>query len=156
MISALLFAAACTGIKNPPLCRDLLDIYDRHQLSHAKNAKPAEAKKIDDTNLARVKAIINQFGWPGNSLVGEKASAAAWTIIQNADLATQKLYIEEMTAAAEVKQLSPALLAATVDRIAIREGRGQVYGTDEKAPIDDPEHVDDRRAKMGLPPLKKD
>ena len=167
MILALLFAAAtstaatttpvqpCAGVKNPPLCRDLLDIYDRHQQALAKTTKPADAKKIDASNLARTKAIINQFGWPGKSLAGEKGSQAAWTIIQNADLATQKLFIDVMQEAADRKELSPALLAATIDRIAVREGRAQTYGTEPNAPIDDEEHVDDRRASVGLPPLKK-
>jgi hypothetical protein len=159
ILPVILLAAAtaqpCAGVKNPPLCRDLIDIYDRHELARAKTTKPAEAKKIDAANLARMKAILNQFGWPGKSLAGEKGSQAAWTIIQNADLATQKVFLETMQAAADVKELSPALLAATIDRIAVREGRPQTYGTEPNAPIEDEANVDERRAAVGLPPLKK-
>lgn len=170
MIVPLLFAAAtavaashppCAGVKNPPLCRDLLEVYDRDQAARVKGVKPQDAQKIDSANLARVKSILNQFGWPGKSLVGEKASGAAWSIIQHADLATQKLYIDAMTKAAEEGQLSPTLLATTVDRMAVREGKRQIYGTQFKEsngelvpePIDDEAHVDERRAKVGLPPL---
>lgn len=164
MIATLILAAAaatataksgpCDGVKNPPLCRELLDVYDRDQMAHAKSTKPKQAEKIEASDLARVQAIINSFGWPGKSLVGEKASAVAWTVIQHADLATQKLWLDTMTKAVEAKELSPALLARTIDLIAVREGRPQTYGTQPNAPIDDEEHVDDRRAKVGLPPLR--
>src|SRR5690349_16367802 len=86
MISALLLAAAvsvpprpadpCTNIKNPPLCRDLIEMYDRDQAVRQKwiadPKKPAlirEMESVDKANLARVKAILNQFGWPGKNLV---------------------------------------------------------------------------------------
>ena len=168
MIVPILFAAAiaatpppCAGVKNPPLCRDLLEIYDRDQAARAKGVKPLDAQKIEAADLARVKAILNQFGWPGKLLVGEKASSATWSIIGHADLATQKLYLDAMTKAAADGQLAPSLLATTVDRIAVREGRPQMYGTQFKEvngewvpePIDDEAHVDDRRAKVELLPL---
>ena len=162
MIASLLLAAAvsttpkpCTNVKNPPLCRELLDIYDRHELARAKTTKAAEAKKIDAANLARLEAILNSFGWPGRNLVGDRASAAAWSVRHNADLATQKTYFDTMKAAADAKELSPRLIAATMDRMAVRQGQPQTYGTEPNAPIDDEEHVDDRRAKVGLPALKK-
>ena len=162
MIATLVFAAAvtaatpCAGVKNPPLCQDLLDIYSRDQAARGKDVKPAAAKKIDASNIARVQAILNQFGWPGKSLVGEKASAGAWTVLEHADLATQKLYVDLMANAVEAKEFSPALYAKAVDRIALREGKAQVYGTEKDKPIDDEDHVNERRAKIGLEPLKKE
>lgn len=174
MLIALLLAAAtatanpCTNIKNPPLCRDLIEIYDRDQavrqkwIADPKNAKLIkEMAKTDAANLGRVKSILNLFGWPGKTLVGERASAAAWTVVHHADLATQKMYIDVMAKAADVGELRPALFAQSIDRIAIREGRKQTYGTQFHEaggamipdPIDDEEHVDERRAKVGLPSL---
>lgn len=158
---ALLFAAAvaaappCAGVKNPPLCRDLMEIGERHAAARAKNVKEKDAQKIDAANLARVQAIVNQFEWPGKSLVGEQASAAAWTIVDHASLATTKKYLPAMQKAADDGQLSRALLAATIDRIAVREGRPQTYGTQPGAPIEDAAGVNDRRAGMGLPPLQQ-
>lgn len=162
MLATLVLAAAvatanpCAGVKNPPLCHDLLDIYTRDQAARVKNVKPKDARKIDTANLRRVQAIINQFGWPGRSLVGERASGAAWSVIEHADIDTQKMYIDMMTQAAEAKEFSPTLVATAVDRIAIHDGKAQVYGTDKNAPIDDADHVNDRRAKIGLPPLQKE
>ncbi|MFZ4516527.1 MAG: DUF6624 domain-containing protein, partial [Acidimicrobiia bacterium] len=59
---------------------------------------------------------------------------------------------------------APALHAAALeDRIRMREGRAQRYGTqvvptaDNRSltpwPIEDPEHVEGRRAALGLEPL---
>jgi hypothetical protein len=81
--------------------------------------------------------------------------------VQHADLATQKKYIDRMTAAADAGEIEWALVATTVDRIQVREGKPQTYGTQfhtvdgELVPetIGDAEHVDERRAKVGLPPL---
>lgn len=175
MISALLFAAAvaaapnpCAGAKNPPLCRDLLEMYNRDQavrkswIADPKNPKLIrEMETVDKSNIGRVKAILNQFGWPGKNLVGEKASAATWTVVHHADIATQKLYLDLMTQAADAGELRWALVAQTIDRIAVREGRKQTYGTQFHDaggvmipdPIEDEANVDERRAKVGLPPL---
>ena len=89
------------------------------------------------------------------------SSGASWTIIQHADLETQKKYLDVMTRAVESGELEGALLATTVDRIRIREGQPQLYGTQFREvngemvpePIEDEAHVDERRAKVGLQPL---
>ena len=118
-------------------------------------------KQVDRENLARVDAIIAANGWPGRSLVGEKASGGAWTVIQHADLETQKKYLPLITKAADAGETSWALLATTIDRIQVREGKPQTYGTQfhevngelVPQPIEDEAHVDDRRKKVGLGPL---
>ena len=178
MITALIFAAAvtlpaktpdpCANVKNPPLCRDLIEIYNRDQDVRkrwiADPLKPAlirELETVDKANIGRVKAILNQFGWPGKHLVGERASAGAWMIVHHADVATQKLYLDLMMKAADEGELRWALVAQTIDRIAVREGRRQTYGTQFREagglmipdPIEDEANVDARRAKVGLPPL---
>src|SRR3989338_703283 len=40
---------------------------------------------VDMKNTEKLKKIINKYGWPGKSLVGEKAADAAWLIAQHAD-----------------------------------------------------------------------
>ncbi len=41
---------------------------------------------IDIRNTARMKEIIDRFGWPTSKMVGDEASQAAWLIVQHADL----------------------------------------------------------------------
>ena len=54
--------------------------------------------------------------------------------------------------------VEPADIAYLEDRLLIMEGKPQIYGTQfrtidgvsEPFPIEDPEHVDERRASVGL------
>ena len=40
---------------------------------------------MDTDNTAWLKAVVQEHGWPGRSLVGEDAANAAWLLIQHAD-----------------------------------------------------------------------
>ena len=74
---------------------------------------------------------------------------------------TQKKYLEDMKKAADLGDIPWSLLATLIDRIETRDGKKQTYGTQfhqvngewVPLPIEDPEHVDERRHKVGLPPL---
>jgi hypothetical protein len=161
-------AVACADVKDRALCVELLGLLDADQiaryasLEHPEGADEApEVKAVDRKNQARIHEIVDKYGWPGKSLVGVKAGGAAWTLVQHADLATQERYIDRMTAAADAGEIEWALVATTIDRIQVRRGKPQTYGTQfhtvdgelKPQPIADEEHVDERRAKVGLPPL---
>ncbi len=120
-------------------------------------------QELDDSRLLRMKEIITKFGWPGRSLVGTEAAAAAWLIVTHAvrDVTFQRLALEAM------KKLPPcevenSHLADLTDRVLIGEGKKQLYGTmlDVKEdgkfapkPVEDEANVDKRRAALGLQPL---
>jgi hypothetical protein len=124
-------------------------------------------EEVHRRNAARLKQIIAEHGWPGRSLVGEDAARAAWFVVQHSigDPEFQRSSLEllkQAHARGEMSAIGPAKLE---DRIRMFEGRGQLYGTQwdwnesgELAPceIDDPEHVDERRASVGLDPLAED
>ena len=40
---------------------------------------------IDDKNRTRLKEIVDQYGWPGKSMVGKDGAQAAWLLAQHAD-----------------------------------------------------------------------
>ena len=67
-----------------------------------------------------------------------------------------------MREAVKNKQAIAGNLALLEDRVALREGRKQIYGSQlitdstnktKLQPIEDPDHVDERRAAVGLGPL---
>jgi hypothetical protein len=89
----------------------------------------AEASALAQRNQARVIEIIERYGWPGNSLVGAKASGAAWTLLQHSSLDVLKRYLPVMEAAVAAGELDHGLLATTIDRVRVNEGQPQVYGT---------------------------
>jgi hypothetical protein len=122
-----------------------------------------EIDATDSANLAHVEAILARYGWLGPEQVGAKASAALFFVIQHADLPSQRKYLPMIREAAKTGRAQPSALALLEDRVALREGRLQTYGSQigfsEETnshyvlPMADPDKVDERRAAVGLPPL---
>src|SRR5262245_16811487 len=54
----------------------------------ARTASPfdvADCMRIDEANTARMKEIVEKYGWPGKSIVGADGAFAAWLLVQHAD-----------------------------------------------------------------------
>jgi len=117
-------------------------------------------KAIDVKNTARMKEIIAQEGWPTKTLVGERASKAAWLLVQHADLdpAFQKQCLPLLEKTVAAGEGSAKDLAYLTDRVLVAEGKPQRYGTQfhnvegklVPRPIEDEANVDARRAAVGL------
>ncbi len=118
---------------------------------------------IDSINTIKVLNILDTRGWVGSDVVGTKGNQALFLVLQHADIATQKKYVPLMREAAENKDASYASLALLEDRIEIREGLHQIYGSQISRhpitnefyvlPLIDPDNVDTRRATRNLGPL---
>jgi hypothetical protein len=108
---------------------------------------------IDRSNQAQLDVIVRQYGWPTIRLVGAEAAAGAFEIVQHAGLDYQKKYLPVIREAVANRQAAGPNLALLEDRVRIREGRKQLYGTQTHEPIEDPANVDSRRARLGLGPL---
>jgi hypothetical protein len=132
--------------------RITIDPETRRQMAHA-----------DSQNVARLKEIVAQHGWPGVSMVGQDGSQAAFLVLQHADQATQEEYLPLVREAATHHEIATALVAMLEDRVRMRRGEKQLYGSQLKSdpatgklelwPVEDEAHVDQRRAAVGLPPL---
>ena len=123
-----------------------------------------EMETVHVNNARRLKQIISEYGWPGRSKAGKEAAGAAWKIVQHAigDPGFQRQCLELLRDAARRDDADPLQVAMLDDRIRVFEGRPQLYGTpyDGDAngqispyPLEDAEHVDERRASVGLGPL---
>ena len=88
---------------------------------------PGRILRTDSTNLLRVKAILQQYGYPGKTLVGEPTNEAAWYIIQHSDAIDQ--YLSLIKKAAGKGELPFYLYAQMLDRQLMRAGKPQLYGT---------------------------
>jgi len=147
-----------------------LDQRDRSNVHHyipgaQKDSVIAHMIHQDSLNLVRVMAIIDSAGWIGEDLIGRKANAALFLVIQHADARpnVQADYLEVMRDAVARGDAKPYDLAMLEDRVAVNHGRPQIYGSqigwkDGKGfvkPIADEERVNERRAAMGLEPLEK-
>ncbi|MBG0818763.1 DUF6624 domain-containing protein [Planomonospora sp. ID82291] len=130
------------------------------------SAWPAELleewRTVDIDNTAFLKSVIAERGWPGADMVGERAAQAAWLLVQHADLDPdfQRSCLPLLHAAVEAGHAQPSHLAYLIDRVHVAEGRPQLYGTQYGVregvlgpqPVEDPEHLDERRASVGLEP----
>lgn len=165
--------------RNPALERELKQILREDQLPRLRmdtigrqygfnspQAQPVweQMRQADSVNLPQIERIITQYGYPGKKLVGERQNETAWLVIQHAPLPVQEKYLTMMQEAAANGQLSKASVALTIDRIRVRKGQKQLYGSQVHndasgkpagfEPIEDEVNVDKRRAEVGLPPLE--
>ncbi|MBT2621972.1 MULTISPECIES: DUF6624 domain-containing protein [Chryseobacterium] len=163
---------------NKPLVEMLSNIYiedqkyrkeiDGIEKKYGQNSKEIKDhwKMIDEKdslNLIEVKKILDKYGWVGPDVVGGQGSTTLFLVIQHADLATQEKYLPMMRDAVKNGKAQGSSLALLEDRVALRQGKKQIYGSqigrDQQtqvyfvSPLEDPDNVDKRRAEVGLPPL---
>lgn len=120
--------------------------------------------KNDSVNQKKVRNLLRKHGWPSRDEVGEGGSETIFLVIQHAELPMQLEFLPIIRSAVGKKKLSPTSLATLEDRLALRQGEKQIYGSqlqfNDKTnkyyvqPLRDPENVDKRRAAIGLPPIK--
>jgi len=144
--------------------------YELIDLQNKGKIQPGELKeifvkmtKIDSMNLIEINSLLNNYGWPEN--LSFQRNQTIFLVIQHSDLETQQKYLPVIRKAVEQGKTLPSNLAILEDRISIREGKKQIYGsqiyvdskTDKKyvEPLEDPETVDERRAKVGLPTMSE-
>ncbi len=118
--------------------------------------------KMDSINQMEVIQILEKYGWLSQDFVGKKASAAIFLVIQHADLSIQEKYLPVMRQAVKNGAARIEDLALLEDRVLMRQGKRQIYGSqvvkDSKGnwivhPIEDPVNVDKRRLAIGLLPI---
>lgn len=114
----------------------------------------------DSANLIKVTKILDKHGWVGADKVGGQANQTLFLVIQHSDLPTQQKYLPMMREAVKNKNASSSALALLEDRVALGEGKKQIYGSqigfdkdtniNYVLPLEDPDTVDQRRASVGL------
>lgn len=119
--------------------------------------------EIDKKNLAKIIPVIEKYGWLAANEVGDRGNLTLFLVIQHADQATQEKYLPLLRAAVKDKKAEGGQLALLEDRVALLQGKRQIYGSqigyhpDTKAhillPLEDPDRVDKRRAAVGLNPI---
>lgn len=133
------------------------------QLSNGYNE---EMKKLHNRNTEILSNIINQIGFPTIEKVGKEANEATWLIIQHSIEQPEfmKKCSQLLKKAVSEKKADPKSLAYLTDRIAVFEGKKQLYGTQydwDEYGILNPNHYDDltkvneRRKSIGLNTLEE-
>jgi hypothetical protein len=120
---------------------------------------------IDRQNVAWMKEVVEDKGWPGRSLVGKSGAHDAWLLVQHADedKPFQKKCLKLMAAMLPNGEVDKTDYAYLVDRVLVGEGKKQLYGTQTKLvkgdcipdPVEDEANLDKRRKEMGMMPMAK-
>ncbi|MFK2820902.1 DUF6624 domain-containing protein [Flavobacteriaceae sp. LMIT009] len=122
-------------------------------------------KKNHVVNEEKVTYILDTYGWPKKSLIGMQGNWTIANVLQHSSLEVREKYLPMMKQAVEDDQLEARFLVRAEDRIATDKGELQIYGgqmkyyPDTKSfnvwPVYDPANIDERRAKIGLGPIKE-
>ena len=122
-----------------------------------------KARNVQE-NYTEVMNLLDQYGWPTYSMVGDLAADAPLLVINHVvDEETRMKYLPQIKEACFNSEGSCMEFAKIQDRILVNTGKPQIYGMQfqynedrqlEPFPIQDPEYVDQRRKEIGLEPLK--
>lgn len=118
----------------------------------------------DSARTVRLRAIVEEYGWPGTARAGVEAAGAAFLILQHSpspEFQEQMLPIlEGLAETGDVPRSEAALL---IDRVLMHQDRPQRYGTQFKLlegrwvlhPVEDTARLEERRRSMGLPTMEE-
>ena len=122
-------------------------------------------KANDSINLVVVTRIIDERGWLGKDVIGERGNNTLFLVIQHSNLPTMLKYLPIIKVAVEKGDAKASSLALMEDRVNVFQNKKQIYGSQIQvdkntgkytlSPLDDPDNVDERRAKVGLGPIAK-
>jgi len=119
-------------------------------------------EKIDKPHLKRLEEIFQQTGFPTRGAVGKDGVEAFLLILQHApDETLRQKCLKPITKAFRRKEISPMDYANYVDRLLVRQGKPQIYGSNfdlkegrlVMSAVRDRKKLDRRRRKIGLSPI---
>ena len=119
--------------------------------------------RVDSANLIEFKQLIAERGFPTLSRVGYKCCDLASLIAQHQPPEFLHWYLEQAKAAADTGDFDLTWIAYMTDRDLEHQGKPQLYGTQfhgqdgitALSPIEDIEHLNERRERVHLGPIEK-
>ncbi len=128
---------------------------------------PSEAmvrqqERRDDELTAELKRIVAEKGWPDIRLVGLGASEnAALVLAHSRDHDFQRELLPKLQQLAGEGRILGSQVAGLIDKILVAEDKPQRFGSQfrfangrgEMLPVEDPEHLEERRAQYLLAPM---
>ena len=162
----------CAGLpRDESLRAELLRMYRDDQAARERwiaekygEAAGRDMNALDLKHAGRLRAIIEARGFPGSCLVGRDGAQAAHTLLLHTpSLELQRAALPHLEAAVRRGEVPAWAAAALTDDILDAEGKPQLYGTNFEfkdgrlvlKPVSDPAGLEERRARVGLPPMSE-
>ena len=117
---------------------------------------------IDTSNTKRLEEIFKKYGFPTVKLVGQDGFQAFLLLLQHSTSdSLREKSLKPIEKAFKRGEISPLDYANFTDRLLLNQGKPQIYGSgfetkDGKlvmSKIKDIKNLDERRRKIGLPPI---
>ena len=173
ILSGLLLLAGCQSpqgrfCRNEALRQELLEMVAVDQKAREgfgprmTEETVRSMQAVDAAHLVRLKAILRNHGWPSRFEVGDDGAHAFWLLVQHADSGFMSECLPKMERAVRRGEAAARDYAYLLDRVRMQRGEPQVYGTQFRIeadgqlrlyPMVDPDQVDERRRKVGLPSM---
>lgn len=149
---------------NAALAARLQTLYTADQeVRGADRFDAATMMETDARNGSDVRAIFEEFGVPTRSTVGPEAARQFVTMVQHQPPELRRAVLPKLRENVDRGEADPGDYAMMFDRAQVDDGTLQRYGANfacqpdgtlEPSPIADAEHVDVRRAELGLLPMR--
>lgn len=171
LLLALIFIAACSGIVRAPdveirtvNCDEMTILLDSvHKQDQAVRTDQSisfkETVQKDYENLSTVVSIIESCGMPGLDQLNQTQFNAIWMVLHHSpETQYMRKYFPMLEEAKNNGDMRPQDFATVQDRMLMRDGKPQVYGTQiskgKLYKLKDPEYVNQRREQVGLGPIQ--
>ena len=146
--------------------RDSVHYYEGKYGHNSPEVKAAykRMQQQDSINQHDVFLILDQYGWLTKKQISKKANETLFFVLQHAEHDAQKKYSVMVDQAFNAGELEKWSYAFFKDRVNMRDGKFQLYGSQVGRdgqgnsyvfPIADEPNVDKRRKKLGMGPLKE-
>jgi hypothetical protein len=134
---------------------------DAEWLRSARDANAKRRMEIGLANQLELDRIVASCGYPRGPKTIGNGPHAAFYIIHHASLDYQLKYLPLIKESMERGETDAYLFALLEDRMLVRQGKPQKYGFQrwpvvngvEQKLVQDPEHVNERRARFGQQPI---
>jgi len=124
----------------------------------------ARMRSVDALNYRRIRGVIDEYGFPTITMVGGDGSAAAFLLVQHQaeHPEFQQFVLDIMGPLAKRGEVGREGYALLLDRVLVMgQHKPQRYGTQftqaggtmQMEPVEDAEHLDERRADMDMMPI---
>ena len=157
-------------VQNEGLRRELLQMLKDDQAVRAfqmegRSPTGAEGRAMrerDEATTKRLSEILDRHGFPGVKMVGIAGTRAFITmLVHSPSLELLKRALPHVERAARREEIPPDDFVMLADDVLVNEGKLQLYGTNFRfvgdrlaiQPTQDPDRLDERRRRLGLPPI---
>ena len=157
-------------VQNEELRREIFQMLKEDQAVRAfqfEGRGPTEAEaraaiERDAATTKRLSEILDRHGFPGVKMVGLNATRYFITmLVHSPSLELMRRALPHVERAARREEIPPDDFVMLADDVLVNEGKLQLYGTNFSfvgdriaiQPTQDPARLDERRRRLGLPPI---